>query len=483
MARLGVGLTYVPGLDRILDAAADLLDVVEIEPQSLWRVRGDGEIAVDEDALGRLADVPGARLLHGVGNPVGGCRLPDPRHTALFGELAERLGTPWVSEHLAFNRVTDEAGGFHTGFMLPPCQTEAGVRSAVRSVRAMAEALPVPLAVEIGTNYLRPRTGELPDGAFVRRVVEGSGCGLLLDLHNVLANERNGRGPVEDLLAALPLDRVWEVHLAGGVEHRGYWLDAHTGLPDDDLLALAGRVLPRLPALRAVLFEVTPSAVPDLDMRAVRDLLVALKETWPRQMVLPPLSSPPPARLLPGTGAETVAPHDWEYALGGLAIGRDPGTPLGRELAADPAVGLLRDLVTEFRGSAITGALRYTMRLLFLTLGPGGVRDLLDAYVRACPPSLFASDEAFTFADHLTRVRPVVPWLADVLQLDLGLLRARLDGSPCTVALGADPTALLTDLGAGRLPVAPRRGRFSVRLVDDEGPVRAGESAARNGAP
>mgnify|MGYP007039559364 CR=1 FL=1 len=50
---------------------------------------------------------------------------------------------------------------------------------------------------------------------------------------------------------------------------------------------------------------------------------------------------------------------------------------------------------------------------------------------------------------------------------DLGLLRARLDGVPCTVALDTDTTALLTDLGAGRLPVAPQRGRFNVRLVDD----------------
>ncbi|MDT9695312.1 hypothetical protein [Streptomyces sp. P17] len=60
-----------------------------------------------------------------------------------------------------------------------------------------------------------------------------------------------------------------------------------------------------------------------------------------------------------------------------------------------------------------------------------------------------------------------MPWLTDVLQLDLGLLRAQLDRSPCTVALSTDPTALLTDLGAGRLPVAPRQGRFRVQLVDD----------------
>lgn len=471
MTRLGVGLTYVPGLDRVLDATADLLDVVEIEPQTLWRVRSDGEIVVDEQSLGRLADLPGERLLHGVGNPVGGTRPPDPRHTALFGELAERLRAPWVSEHLAFNRVADGDGGFHTGFMLPPCQSAAGVRAAVRSIRAMADALRRPLAVELGANYLRRRKGELSDGAFVRQVVEGSGCGLLLDLHNVLANERNGRDAVDDLLAELPLDSVWEVHLAGGAEHRGYWLDSHTGLPEADLLALAERVLPRLPALRAVLFEVTPAAVPHLDAGAVRELLATVNALWPRSAPLPSPAPPRPV-VTPQDGADRLpAPAEWEYALGSLVIGRDPGTPSSRELAADPAVALLRELVTEFRDSALAGVLRYTMRLLFLTLGTEGVHRLLDAYLRAHPPRIFASEEAFAFADHLAADLPAVPWLTQVLQLDLGLLRARLDGVPCTVALDADPTDLLTALGAGRLPVAPQRGRFQVRLVDDGVPA------------
>ncbi|SBT90209.1 Uncharacterized conserved protein, UPF0276 family [Streptomyces sp. DI166] len=407
--------------------------------------------------------------------PVGGTCPPDDRHTALVGELAERLRAPWVSEHLAFNRVADATGGFHTGFMLPPCQNDAGVRAAVRSVRIMADALSCPSAIEVGTNYLRPRPGELTDGDFVRRVAEGSGCGLLLDLHNVLANERNGRGGVDTLLAELPLDRVWEVHLAGGTEHRGYWLDSHSGLPDAELLALAARVLPRLPALRAVLFEVTPGSVPELDAGAVRDLLSFVREAWPDADPLPPLSSPRPVALpvaLPASAAGgQVLPAEWEHTLASLVIGRDPGTPLARELAADPAIGLLRELVTEFRGSALAGALRYTTRLLLLTLGPEGVARLLDAYLRARPPRLFASEEAFAFAEHLAGDLPHVPWLAQVLQLDLGLLRARIDGTPCTVALDTDPTALLTDLGAGRLPASPRRGRYRVRLVDDEVPA------------
>ncbi|MFF7994719.1 DUF692 family multinuclear iron-containing protein [Kitasatospora xanthocidica] len=467
MTGLGVGLTHVPGAETLLEACADLLEVVEIEPQTLWRALPDGTTGSDEETLRRLSDLPGARLLHGVGNPVGGCRPPDPRQTALVGELAERLRAPWVSEHLAFNRTGRDGEGFRTGFMLPPRQTPEGVRRAVASVRAMADALPVPLAVEIGANYLRPRADELPDGRFVAGVAEGADCGLLLDLHNVLANERNGRASVDRLLDELPLDRVWEVHLAGGFEHRGYWLDAHSGLPDEELLALAERVLPRLPALRAVLFEVTGSAVPYLDPGAVRDLLVRVREQWrppPAAGPFAPTRVPrvrPPADE-PGAGPD---PEEWEYALGALAIGREADGPLARELAADPAIALLRELVAELRASQLAGTLTHTIRLLLLTLGETGVRALLDDYTRSRPPEPFATEEAEAFAAHLRRTRPRVPWLTDVLELDLGLLRVRLDDVPRTVRLGTDPNDLLAALGAGRLPVAPKRGEFLVRLT------------------
>jgi hypothetical protein len=36
----------------------------------------------------------------------------------------------------------------------------------------------VPIAVETGVNYLRPRPDELPDGEFVAQVVEAADCGI-----------------------------------------------------------------------------------------------------------------------------------------------------------------------------------------------------------------------------------------------------------------------------------------------------------------
>lgn len=116
--------------------------------------------------------------------------------------------------------------------------------------------MPMPFAVETGVNYLHPRAEELPDGAFVAGVAMAADCGILLDLHNVWTNERNGRQAVDDFVAQIPLERVWEVHLAGGSELEGYWLGSHSGGIPDELHALAARVIPQLPNLRALIFEI-----------------------------------------------------------------------------------------------------------------------------------------------------------------------------------------------------------------------------------
>jgi hypothetical protein len=49
------------------------------------------------------------------------------------------------------------------------------------------------------------------------------------------------------------------VHLAGAEFEHGYWLDAHSGALDPDLVALATDVVADLPNLGALIFEIAPS--------------------------------------------------------------------------------------------------------------------------------------------------------------------------------------------------------------------------------
>jgi len=285
LPELGVGVAYFSGLEALL-APGGLADVIEVEPQTLWLQPDAAASAyrVDADALARVAALPGAKVLHGIGLSVGGTLLPEAAQLAPFLATRTALGAPWVSEHLAFNRARDEAGAYTTSFMLPPRQSEAGIRAAVRSIRAMSSALPVPFAFETGVNYLRPRADEIADGEFVARVAEEADCGIVLDLHNAWCNERNGRQRVEDFVASLPLERVWEVHLAGGFERRGYWLDSHSGVIPAPLVELAAKVLPQLPNLKALIFELFPQYLPLVGLETVEAQLVTVRRLWDRRL-------------------------------------------------------------------------------------------------------------------------------------------------------------------------------------------------------
>src|SRR5262249_51544645 len=80
---------------------------------------------------------------------------------------------------------------------------------------------------------------------WISEIAAGSGCGLLLDLHNLYANAQNfGFDPVA-FLDQIPCSRVATVHLAGG-KWIGRILDDHlhdVPTPVYDLLAeLAARV-------------------------------------------------------------------------------------------------------------------------------------------------------------------------------------------------------------------------------------------------
>src|SRR3546814_14571265 len=90
------------------------------------------------------------------------------------------------------------------------------------------------------------------------------------------------RQPVDDVLATLPLERVWEIHLAGGDAVDGYWLDAHSGLVPHPLMELCRTWFPRLPNLKAVLFAIIPAHMASKDKGL--DLLPAhldpIREHW-----------------------------------------------------------------------------------------------------------------------------------------------------------------------------------------------------------
>ncbi|WFT80822.1 MULTISPECIES: multinuclear nonheme iron-dependent oxidase [unclassified Methylobacterium] len=118
----------------------------------------------------------------------------------------------------------------------------------------MQDGLERPLLPETITADFAIPGATMSEPEFLHRLTGATGCGLRLDVTNVEVNAANHGFDARAFLAALPLDRVVQVHLAGGAREGGRLIDTH-GAPVSEvswelLAALAARA-----PVRAVLLE------------------------------------------------------------------------------------------------------------------------------------------------------------------------------------------------------------------------------------
>jgi hypothetical protein len=407
---------------------------------------------------------------------VGGSAAPDPVRLDLVSAMIESFGSELASEHLSFARAGNPDGGFDfTGFMLPPRQTGEGVRVAATTARAMAARVRVPFAIENGVSYLRRRRDELADGEFVAAVAEQADVGILLDLHNAYANERNGRDSMASLVAALPLERVVELHLAGGLPHGRYWLDAHSGSMPDAVFSFARELAGSLPNLRVINFELMPMYFGQFGPDGVARELDRCHEVWaarrspaiprpgPRRTVARPPTSPPSpaawerelATLVGGAGAPAAGQSAGDPAQAPADPGGGPASDAGEDLSSDPGIEVLRFLIAAFRAGMLARGLRLATGLMLLHLGEAAVRAIHADFFASRSPELFAGAEAEAFADYLSGLDLEVPHLDAVVSFELALQHAAAAGEATSIDFAGDPQEILSSLARGTRPPPP----------------------------
>jgi len=472
LPELGVGIVYVPGLEPLLESGPSCVDVIEIEPQVFWHFKNGSRnpYLFPREVLSHLQALPQPKIVHSVGFGVGGTQHPPVAVAESLARAVRALNAPWVSEHLSFTHFDHGGTNVHTGFMLPALQTAEGAATAARTIRDFAARLPVPFAVETAVNYLEPRSGDMPDGEFAALVVEEADCGILLDLHNVWANEHNGRQSVAEFLAAIPLDRVWEIHLAGGFEFEGYWLDAHSGSIPAPVLEWAEQLIPALPNLKAVIYEIFPTFVPLFGLDNIEKQLERMASIWSRRTSQ--TRSKPVNRDVAPSGLGDVTPRqgeaaagDWERDLGEVVVDGRGNGPLAQELIRDKGVGLIRKMIWKFRASAIVKSLGMLTQLIRLHCGEEFLEELLSGHFDETAPQAFDSEEAKRFIQYLRRQDLKVPYLSEIIQYEECAMLAVMEGKPQYMRFGCDPRLLLKHLAEGHVPEHLEAGNYELELT------------------
>ncbi|MBN1204715.1 MAG: DUF692 domain-containing protein [Myxococcaceae bacterium] len=241
---LGVGLSYRWDLNPHLARGNPGVDWLEVTPEHF--------LPLTEDALQRLALLARRYPLagHGLELSVGSDGVDAPGYMEGVRRILSTTKSAWHGDHLCFTRV----GTLPLRALTPVPLTEEALEVCVRNIRRVQAELAVPFVVENIAYLFETPLDTLPEEEFLRRVVTEADCGLLLDLHNLHANAVNRRYDPYPFLDRLPLERVVQIHIAGGRTMEGLLLDSHSSCSPKEVFELLDYVVPRCP-VRGVNFE------------------------------------------------------------------------------------------------------------------------------------------------------------------------------------------------------------------------------------
>jgi uncharacterized protein len=280
---LGVGLCYQKELHDFVGDHAEAIDYLEIVPDTAWTDRGAGAVPRYVDDREQLAFFRRFRdraplVAHSIGLSIGSAHRFRGEHLAQVRRWDEQLDFAWHSDHLAFNLVTDAAGEYLLGVPFPVALDGEMLDLLVERVAAVVADVGKPFLLENNVSYIRYPEEQFDEPTFLNQLCARAGCGLLLDLHNVYVNWRNGSVDIGAFLAALDLDNVVEIHLAGGLTYEGVYLDAHSGGVPADLWEITHDVVPACANLRGTTFELLGSWYRHLGASALRETLDRMRD-------------------------------------------------------------------------------------------------------------------------------------------------------------------------------------------------------------
>jgi uncharacterized protein (UPF0276 family) len=285
--RLGVGLLYQEELRPFIECRKSSFDFLEVIPDLFWTDLGPDQsprYIENRQAMETLrqlqADVP--IVLHSIGLSIGSAHRFDREHVSQIARWYERMKFPWHSDHLAFIVAAHGAGEVNVGVTLPLPYDEESLDLLVPRASEIGSRIPRPFLLENNVYFFKYPDQELTEATFLNQLCERSGCYLLLDLHNLYTNSRNHAVDSYAFLDELNLANVVEIHIAGGMQHDGFYQDAHSGVSPDGVWELLDWVLPRCPNLGGVVFELLGSWYVDVGEDRLIAQLSRMKDMWLR---------------------------------------------------------------------------------------------------------------------------------------------------------------------------------------------------------
>lgn len=173
----------------------------------------------------------------------------DEEYLEKLAVLLDFIEPEWFSDHLCFTG----SGGVKIGHLAPVPYTNEAVNVFVRNIARIKKRIGTPLILENITYLLRFASSEMTEAEFITRILEETGCGLLLDVTNLYINSQNFGFDWRGFLDEIPLDKVTQLHFVGSHQHGRRLIDAHADKTEDEIWRVFREVCARCDVKGAIL--------------------------------------------------------------------------------------------------------------------------------------------------------------------------------------------------------------------------------------
>ncbi|MES2921205.1 MAG: DUF692 domain-containing protein [Verrucomicrobiota bacterium] len=285
--QLGIGILYNPMLTELLQNEPELIDFLEIIPDSFWTVNKQTTPRryLEHDTFTEPVEILAGRVpvvLHSVDLSIGSSDLFDLEHVAQIARWQNRFQSPWHSDHLSFSRIGVSGHDQNTALAIPVPYDEELLELISGRVRQVQSIVPAPFLLENNVYFFDLPDQEMSEPEFLNRLCHDTGCGLLLDIHNVYANARNHGFDPREFVSQIDPEIIVELHIAGGDEFMGMYTDSHAGPVAEPVWENLEHALTHAPGVRAVTYEFHESYYRQLKGEGVRAQLHRAREIWSR---------------------------------------------------------------------------------------------------------------------------------------------------------------------------------------------------------
>jgi len=209
---VGVGLRHQHYREALLGTSA--VDFVEVHAENFF---ADGGMA--RQLISDVAELYPISL-HSTSMGLGSAAGVNHSYLQRLERLVQELKPILVSDHACFTWAEVGGRSAHAGDLLPIEFTQQSLKVMQENVDRVQQLLGRQILVENLSAYIEFEHSQMQETEFLTELVHNTGCGLLVDLNNLLVNGHNfGDGDAlhraKQWLSEIPAVAVGEIHLAG----------------------------------------------------------------------------------------------------------------------------------------------------------------------------------------------------------------------------------------------------------------------------